>query len=139
MFNTEVSKLMDKAKMQKADASNTEVHAAVCSTSQASTRRPVLEEGEEDDVEESEKLYEEEYDGVVPKMLVGLEFQRDPVSWYSASAQESIRIPFYQYVLRKLAEKLRGTDLGDATVMSTRELLNHEKAAQLKNEANGGD
>ena len=139
MFNTEVSKLMGKAKMQKADASNTEVHAAVCSTAQVSTRRPVLEEGEEDDIEESEKIYEEEYDGVVPKMLVGLEFQRDPVSWYSASAQESIRIPFYQYVLRKLAEKLRGTDLGDATVMSTRELLNHEKAALLKNEANGGD
>ena len=136
LFGSEVEKLMTGAKMPKDDASNTQVHAAICSSTQGPTRRPVLAEGEENDTEETEKIYEEEYDGDVPKVLVGLEFQRAPVKWYSEVQQEHITIPFWQFVLRSLAEKCRGGgDVpGENYVLSSRELLNLEKAEAMKGE-----
>lgn len=134
LFSSEVEKLMTSAKMPKADASNTKVHAAICSSTRGPTRRPVLAEGEENDTEEVEKIYEEEYDGDVPKVLVGLEFQRAPVKWYSEKEQKRIEIPFWQFVLRSLAEKCRGAHVGEKYVLSSRELLNLEKAEAMKGE-----
>lgn len=110
--------------MPKAEASNTTVHAVASSSTQVGPRRPVLDEGEEEDIEDIERMYEEKYDGDVPKVLVGLEFQRAPVKWYSEHAQEAISIPFWQFVLRNLASKL----LGDDYVMTSRELLQLEIA-----------
>jgi hypothetical protein len=124
LFDDEVEKLVSNAKMPKAEASNTEVHAVASSSTQVGPRRPVLDEGEEEDIEDIERMYEEKYDGDVPKVLVGLEFQRAPVKWYSEHAQEAISIPFWQFVLRNLASKL----LGDDYVMTSRELLQLEIA-----------
>ena len=124
LFDDEVVKLVSKAKMPKVDASNTEVHTITGSATNGSTRRPVLAAGEEEDIEDVERLYEEEYDGEVPKVLVGLEFQRQTENWYSESAQAVVTIPYWQFVLRNLASKLLGEDY----VMTSRELVQLEKA-----------
>ena len=124
LFDDEVAKLVSKAKMPKVDASNTEVHTITGAATNGSTRHPVLAAGEEEDIEDVERLYEEEYDGEVPKVLVGLEFQRQTENWYSESAQAVITIPYWQFVLRNLASKLLGEDY----VMTSRELCQLEKA-----------
>ena len=53
-------------------------------------RRPVVVEGGEIDTEETELIYEEEYDGEVPNILVGLQFPKRNMSWYTASRRRTI-------------------------------------------------
>jgi len=125
LFEAEVGKLVGKAKMPRADASSIDRRTAVDSTTQSATRRPILAEGEEKDTEEYERIFEEEYDGEVPNILVGLEFPKRLLHWFSQSANNHIQIPYWEFVLRKLAEKL--LEEGEK---SSRELLNLEKAEQ---------
>ncbi|KAL7542501.1 hypothetical protein ACHAXR_011829 [Thalassiosira sp. AJA248-18] len=125
LFEDEVENLVEKAKVPRADAMNIDVHTVVTSTTQGVTHRPILPEGEDNETEEYERIFEEEYDGDVPNLLVGLEFPERLIRWYSRSENEHIDIPFWQFVLRKLADKLRE----DGTV-SSREMLNLEKAEQ---------
>lgn len=127
LFEAQVDQLVVKAKMPRADASNIGVHTAAACSSKATTRRPILAEGEEKNTEEYESIFEEEYDGDVPKLLVGLEFPKRFFRWYSEKEQEEIWLPFWQYVLRKLAEKLLVEG-----VSSSRDLLNLEKAEEKK-------
>ena len=63
----------------------------------------------------------------MPNVLVGLEFPKRERSWYSQSARAHIGIPYWQFVLRKLAERL----LEEGT-LSSRELLNLENAESIK-------
>lgn len=127
LFDTEWSKLVVDADVPKAVASSIEVHNAVNSEAQKATRRPILPVGEENTTEEYEKIFEEEYDGDVPSMLVGLEFPKSKRSWFSQSTKDHVFIPFWQFVLRKLAERLleEGTE-------TSRELLNLENAESIK-------
>mmetsp|Transcript_18695 Transcript_18695/g.40471 ORF Transcript_18695/g.40471 Transcript_18695/m.40471 type:complete len:1753 (+) Transcript_18695:126-5384(+) len=126
LFEAEAEKLAVEAKVPRADASNIDVYSAVDSAAQCIARRPVLAEGEDKDTEEYERIFEEEYDGDVPDVLVGLEFPKRLLHWYSESAKDHIPIPFWKFVLRKLSEKL----LEEGTSVSSRELLNLEKAEQ---------
>jgi len=126
LFRIELEKLVVEAKVPKADASNTGVHVAVDSKSQGSLRCPVLAEGQENDTEEYECVFEEEYDGEVPKVLVGLEFPKRSSNWYSQRTRDHIKLPFWQFVLRKLSEKV----LEEGTALSSRDLFNLEKAEQ---------
>ena len=127
LFDTEWSKLVVDANVSKAVASSIEVHNAVNSAAQKATRRPILPAGEENTTEEHEKIFEEEFDGDVPSVLVGLEFPKRERMWYSQSAGKHISIPFWQFMLRKLAERL----LVEGT-QSSRELLNLENAETVK-------
>ena len=115
-FEAEVEKLVVKAKVPRADASSIEVHTAAASSTQGTTRRPILPEGEEDDEEETEKLFEEEYDGDVPKVLVGMKF---PEKYRRAEGE----LPVWHSVLRNLAENLL-----EEGAKTSREILNLEKA-----------
>jgi hypothetical protein len=86
-------------------------------------RRPVVVEGGEIDTEETELIYEEEYDGEVPNILVGLQFPKRNMSWYSQADKTHHPLPLWKFVLRKLSEKLL-----EQGVASTRELLNFENS-----------
>jgi len=127
LFESEVKKLVVQANVPRADARNIEIHTLADSTAKVTARRPILTQGEENNTEEYERLFEEESSGQVPKLLVGLEFPKRFLDWYSQSANGDIKLPFWQYVLRKLAEKL--TEEG---ATSSRQLLNLEKAEQLQ-------
>jgi hypothetical protein len=122
LFDAEWTKLVVDAEVPKAFASSIEVHNVVNSEARCAIRRPVLAEGEEKTMEEYELLFEEEYDGDVPNMLVGLKFPNREVE-----VEKDIHIPFWQFVLRKLAE--RQLKHG---VCSSRELLNLENAELAK-------
>jgi hypothetical protein len=80
-------------------------------------------EGGEIDTEETELIYEEEYDGEVPNILVGLQFPKRNMSWYSQADKTHHPLPLWKFVLRKLSEKLL-----EQGVASTRELLNFENS-----------
>eukprot|EP00984_Skeletonema_dohrnii_P012712 scaffold5190_cov92-Skeletonema_dohrnii-CCMP3373.AAC.2 len=127
LFDTEWTKLVVDADVPKAVASSIEVHNSVNSEAQSATRRPILPAGEEITTEEYEKIFEEEYDGDVPNVLVGLEFPKRQLSMYSQSADEHVPIPFWQFVLRKLAERLL-----EEGAQSSRQLLNLENAERVK-------
>jgi hypothetical protein len=127
LFDTEWSKLVVDANVSKAVASSIEVHNAVNSAARKATRRPILQAGEENTTEEYEKIFEEEFDGDVPSVLVGIEFPKRERSWFSQSEDKHISIPSWQFVLRKLAERL----LVEGT-QSSRELLNLENAETVK-------
>jgi hypothetical protein len=73
---------------------------------QRSARRPILAEGEGEETEETERIYEEEYSGDVPSVLVGLQFPKRDMHWYSQLAKADIKMPLWQFVLRKLSERL---------------------------------
>ena len=126
LFDTEWTKLVVDAEVPKAMASSVEVLNSVTSEAQ-NTRRPILEDGEEKTTEEYEKIFEEEYNGDVPNVLVGLEFPRMMRNLYSESANGHIELPFWQFVLRKLAERLL-----EHGACSSRELLNLENAERIK-------
>ncbi len=127
LFAEELEKLVVQAKVPQADAMSIDIHAAVDAATRNATRRPVLEEGEEDDTEEYERVFEEKYDGDAPNLLVGLEFPKRFLSICSRSANESVPIPFWEYVLRKLAEGLL-----ENGATSSRGLLNLEEAEKKK-------
>ncbi len=115
LFDAEWSKMVVDADVPKAVASSIEVHNTVNSRAQKATRRPILSAEEEKTTDEYEKIFEEEYDGDVPKMLVGLEF---PNIGHRQNPST---------ILRRLAERLleQGTQ-------SSRELLNLENAESVK-------
>ena len=127
LFDAEWTKLVVDAEVSKAVASSIDVHNSVNSEAQGATRRPTLPAGEEKTTEEYEQMFEEEYDGDVPNVLVGLEFPKRTLSIFSQSADDHIRIPFWQFVLRKLAERLL-----EEGAQSSRELLNLENAERVK-------
>lgn len=127
LFEEELNKLVVDAKVPRADAMNINVHTAATSSAQRITRRPVLAEGQEKDTEEYERHFEEEYDGKVPKLLVGLEFPKRYLKWYSEKEKGFISIPYWEYVVRRLSERL----LEEGSAVPSRELLNLEKAEQL--------
>ena len=68
-------------------------------------------------------------------MLVGL-ILAGGAWWANATTREQkrIEIPFWQFVLRSLAEKCQAVDVGEMYVLSSRELLNLEKAEAMKGE-----
>jgi hypothetical protein len=127
LFDAEWTKLVVDAEVPKAVASSIEVHNSVNSEAQGTTRRPILPAGEEKTTEDYEKIFEEEYDGEVPNVLVGLEFPKRTLNIFSQSANEHKRIPFWEFVLRKLAERLL-----EEGAHSSRDLLNLENAEKIK-------
>ena len=121
LFESELEKLIIDAKVPRADALNIDVHTVANSTAQRTTRRPVLAEGEEKDTDQYERIFEEEYDGDIPNILVGLEFPT------SEREKDGILIPLWEWVLRRLSERL----LEEGTAVPSRTLLNLEKAEKL--------
>lgn len=91
-------------------------------------RRPVLVEGGEIDTEETELIYEEEYIGELPNILVGLQFPKRNMSWYSQVDKTWNPLPLWMYVLRKLSERLL-----EEGVATTREILNFENSKSQSN------
>lgn len=127
LFDAEWTKLVVDAEVPKAVASSIEVHNSVNSEAQGTSRRPILPAGEEKTTEDYEKIFEEEYDGEVPNVLVGLEFPKRTLNIFSQSANKHIQIPFWEFVLRKLAERLL-----EEGAQSSRDLLNLENAEKIK-------
>merc|ERR1712029_1256057 len=124
LFHIEADKLIATAKVPKADALSIDT-ISVSNSRPSTDRRPVFAEGEED-TEHYERMFEEVHDGDIPNVLVGLEFPRRLQIWYSESASDHIWIPFWEFVLRKLAERLL-----EEGAKSSRELLHLEKAEKL--------
>jgi len=123
LFEAEVTKLVEEANMPRIDASSIDILTAVDPTTHSVTRRPILTEGEDKTTEQYERVYEEKYDGEVPSIVVGLEFPKRSLYWYSERAKDHIQLPCWEFTLRKLAEKLL-----EEGVKSSRDLLNLEKA-----------
>ena len=60
-------------------------------------RRPSLAVGEEKETEEYERYFEEEHSGEVPSVLVGLQFPKRTMDWYSQIAKAHIPIPLWEF------------------------------------------
>ena len=87
-------------------------------------RRPIFADGEEEnDTEETELIYEEEYIREIPSVLVGLQFPKRNMSWYSEVDKTWNPLPLWMYVLRKLSGRLL-----EEGVATTREILNFENS-----------
>ena len=127
LFDTEWTKLVVDAEVPKAMASSNDIYTSVRSGTQNTSRRPVLPAGEENTTEEYEKIFEEEYDGKVPDVLVGIEFPKSTKMIWSESAQNQIAVPNWQFVLRRLAERLL-----EVGTLSSRGLLELENAEAVK-------
>jgi hypothetical protein len=96
---------------------------AANTATQQTARRPTMAVGEEKETEEYERYFEEEHSGEVPSVLVGLQFPKRTMDWYSQIAKAHIPIPLWMFVLRKLSEKLL-----EEGAASSRDLLNLENA-----------
>lgn len=124
LFDAELEKFA-KANYPRADAMSIKVHTAVGTPVQ--NRRPILAEGEEATTEHYECVFEDEYDGDVPNLLVGLEFPKRYVLWWSESARENIGIPFWQFVIRKLSESLLEEGAASSRDLRNMETLGHQR------------
>ena len=83
LFEDEHEKLVVEAKVQRANAASIEMKCSTATTERI-VRRPVLTEEDEETTEEFERIFEDEFDGEVPDVLVGLEFpQRGEILWQS--------------------------------------------------------
>lgn len=122
LFEAELEKLVGEAKMPLANASSIEKRVTI-NPATALLRRPVLAEGEEQGTEESERFFEEEFSGEVPDIMVGLEFHKREVPWCTEKNKEGEYIPLWEFVLRKVSEKLL-----EEGVFTSRDMLNVEKA-----------
>ena len=126
LFGAEHEKLVVEAKVPMAMASSIKEKRDVPATTAI---RPVMKEEEEGVTEEYERIFEDEYSGEVPDVLVGLEFpQRGDVRWLcqrTKSNEEDIYLPFWQFVLRKVSERR----LEDCA-LTTNDLLNQEKEVE---------
>ena len=103
-----------------------EANLSSCATNtatQQTARRPTMAEGEEKETEEYERYFEEEHSGEVPSVLVGLQFPKRTMDWYSQITKAHVAIPLWEFVLRKLSEKLL-----EEGAASSRDLLNLENA-----------
>mmetsp|Transcript_7268 Transcript_7268/g.11437 ORF Transcript_7268/g.11437 Transcript_7268/m.11437 type:complete len:1695 (-) Transcript_7268:113-5197(-) len=104
-FEKEVNRLVSVG-MPREDASSTEEQTKLASLAKTKLRKPILQDGEEDP-EEFERHFEQEYTGLVPDAVVGLEFWRDGL---------------HEVVLQNLSEELL-----QKGVETTRSLHNLEK------------
>lgn len=123
LFAAELEKLVGEAKMPLSRASSIEERVAINPTNELILRRPVLAEGEEQDTEECELFFEEEYSGEVPDIMVGLEFHKREVRWCTPKDKEGEYIPLWEFVLRKVSEKLL-----EEGALTSRDMLNLERA-----------
>ena len=128
LFKVELEKLVVGAKVPMAIATSIKMkHAATATTA----IRPVMKEEEEGDTEEYERIFEDEYSGEVPDVLVGLEFpQRGEIRWLCqrTKSKEDIYLPFWQFVVRKVSERRL-----EDSALTTNDLLNQEKAMEELN------
>ena len=125
LFGAELEKLVVEAKVPMAMASSIKEKRSATATTAI---RPVMKEEEEGDTEEYERIFEDEYSGEVPDVLVGLEFpQRGEIRWLCqrTKSKEDIYLPFWQFVVRKVSERR----LEDCA-LTTNDLLNQEKEVE---------
>jgi hypothetical protein len=128
LFKVELEKLVVEAKVPMAIATSLKMKHAANATTERIAIRPVLEEEEEGVTEEYERIFEDEYCGEVPDVLVGLEFpQRGEIRWLCqrTKSKEDIYLPFWQFVVRKVSERR----LEDCA-LTTNDLLNQEKEVE---------
>lgn len=104
-FEKEVNRLVSVG-MPREDASSTEEHTKLASLAKTKLRKPIMHDGEENP-EEYERNFEQEFMGVVPDAIVGLEFWKDGL---------------HEVVLQNLSEELLLKK-----VETTRTLYNLEK------------
>lgn len=125
LCDAELERLVVEAKVPRAIATSIAMKCAVNATTEKSFRRPVLEEGEEETTDEYERIFEDEYNGQVPDVLVGLEFpQSREIRWLCQRTKnkEEIFLPFWEFVLRKVSEKRL-----DEGALTSNDLLNQER------------
>ncbi len=125
LFDAELEKLVVEAKVPRAMASSISMTCTATVPTNRFLRRPVLEEGDEETTTEYERIFEDEYSGEVPDVLVGLEFpQTREIRWHCQRTKnkEEIYLPFWEFVLRKLSEKRL-----DEGALTSNDLLSQEK------------
>ena len=125
LFDAELEKLVVEAKVPRAMASSISMTCTATVTTGRFLRRPVLEEGDEETTTKYERIFEDEYSGEVPDVLVGLEFpQTREIRWHCQRTKnkEEIYLPFWEFVLRKLSEKRL-----DEGALTSNDLLSQEK------------
>jgi len=100
LYEKEVHKLLSVG-MPREDANNPlEIQTVAAQTSKGKVRIPVLEDGEDQDPENYEQIFEEEFDenNKVPDAIVGLMFKSDNV--YFREKDENIECLLYEKVLK---------------------------------------
>ena len=85
-------------------------------------REPILGEGEDEDPENYEAIFEQNYVGKMPEAIVGLMFDSKTVTAYDGN-NNSVEVALWEKVLMGLSKRL----ISDG-VESTRQLYNIEKA-----------
>lgn len=126
LFAKETNKLVS-AGVPLVDASNSlEQFTEAGRNYRGNVRRPLLSEGEDEDPENHEAIYEDEFLGETPDMCVGLMFDNKVVHCKDALNNE-IEVPLHEKILMNLS-----MEAFSEGVASARTLHNLEKLDRLK-------
>lgn len=98
LFEKEANALVASG-MARVDVENSlDLHTAAGKVTTTKTRLPVLADGEDQDPENYEQIFEEKFDGKVPDAIVGLMFDNKLV--YATDAMNnSVEVPMWEKVL----------------------------------------
>lgn len=99
-----------------------DIHTAAGMNVKSKVRQPVLGNGEDEDPENYEAIFEEKYDGKMPDAIVGLMFTNKLVSASDRNGN-IIELPLHEKVLMNISSRLISEG-----VESARQLYNLEKA-----------
>jgi len=124
LFEKEANRLVSTG-MSRVDACNSlGQFTSTALDGKSKRRRPILRDGEDQDPENYEQVFEEHFDDEVPDAVVGLMFDNKTVYAIDA-ANNQVEVPLYKKVLMNLSMKLMSEG-----VESARQLYNLEKAEE---------
>jgi len=125
LFEKEANRLVASG-MPRVDACNSlDEFTAAGLNVKSKIRQPVLRDGEDEDPENHEQIFEEQFDDEVPDAIVGLMFDNRTVRAKDAAHNE-VEVPLHEKVLMHLSLRLVSEG-----VESARQLYNLEKAERL--------
>ena len=98
LFEKEANALVASG-MARVDVENSlDLHTAAGKVTTTKTRLPVLADGEDQDPENYEQIFEEKFDGKVPDAIVGLMFDNKLV-YVTDAMNNSVEVPMWEKVL----------------------------------------
>ena len=98
LFEKEANALVASG-MARVDVENSlDLHTAAGKVTTTKTRLPVLADGEDQDPENYERIFEEKFDGKVPDAIVGLMFDNKLV-YANDAMNNSVEVPMWEKVL----------------------------------------
>jgi len=125
LFEKEANCLLSSG-MPRVDICNSLDEFTAAGNVKSKIRQPILGDGEDEDPENHELIFEEKFDDKMPNAIVGLMFDNKMVSAFDSN-RNMIELRLHEKVLMNLSFKLLSEG-----IESTRQLYNLEKAERLR-------